>query len=389
MPTIYISNMGHIETQKTLVDNASHLHIKHGSYWNKDWYTCWQCQPSTHQTWVILKQRLIHLLIMPAIYTSNTGHVEIKSDTLVDNANHLHIKHGSHWNQKNTCWQCQPSTHQTWVILKQRLIHFLTMPAIYTSNTGHVETNINTLVDNASHLHIKHGSYWNKDWYTCCQCQPSTHQTWVILKQRLIHLLSMPAIYTSNMGHIETKIDTFVDKASHLHIKHGSCWNKDWYTCWQCQPSTHQTRVMLKQRLIHLLTMPAIYTSKTGHVETKIDTFVDNASHLYIKPRSRWNKDWYTCWQCQPSTHQTWVILKQRVIHLGKWFSARGASVGRLQFVSTKFFCSWGEAQGNPFSEPHVNRMTVKPHFSETQNDRECGRLNCNILGELFNFDFF
>ena len=33
--------------------------------------------------------------------------------------------------------------------------------------------------------------------------------------------------------------------------------------------------------------------------------------------------------------------------------------------------------------------MTVKPNFSETQNDRECGRVNCNILGGLFNLDFY
>ena len=37
--------------------------------------------------------------------------------------------------------------------------------------------------------------------------------------------------------------------------------------------------------------------------------------------------------------------------------------------------------------EPRINRMTVKPHFSifsEIQVDRECHRVNCNILGELF-----
>ena len=33
-------------------------------------------------------------------------------------------------------------------------------------------------------------------------------------------------------------------------------------------------------------------------------------------------------------------------------------------------------------------RMTwVKPNFSETQDDRECHRVNCKILGEIFNFD--
>ena len=32
--------------------------------------------------------------------------------------------------------------------------------------------------------------------------------------------------------------------------------------------------------------------------------------------------------------------------------------------------------------------MTVKSHFSDTQVDRECHSVNCNILGELFNFAF-
>ena len=31
--------------------------------------------------------------------------------------------------------------------------------------------------------------------------------------------------------------------------------------------------------------------------------------------------------------------------------------------------------------------MTMKPHFSETQDVRECQRVNCKILGELFNLD--
>ena len=31
--------------------------------------------------------------------------------------------------------------------------------------------------------------------------------------------------------------------------------------------------------------------------------------------------------------------------------------------------------------------MTVKSHFSETQNDRECQRVNWKNVGELFNFD--
>ena len=39
------------------------------------------------------------------------------------------------------------------------------------------------------------------------------------------------------------------------------------------------------------------------------------------------------------------------------------------------------------FSEPGINRITVKSHFSETQDDRDCQRVNCKILGELFNFD--
>ena len=29
----------------------------------------------------------------------------------------------------------------------------------------------------------------------------------------------------------------------------------------------------------------------------------------------------------------------------------------------------------------------VKPHFYETQDDRECQHVNCKILGELVNFD--
>ena len=33
--------------------------------------------------------------------------------------------------------------------------------------------------------------------------------------------------------------------------------------------------------------------------------------------------------------------------------------------------------------------MTMKPHFSETQNDREYGRVKCNILGGLFNVLIF
>ena len=35
-----------------------------------------------------------------------------------------------------------------------------------------------------------------------------------------------------------------------------------------------------------------------------------------------------------------------------------------------------------------INRMLVKSHFSETQDDRECQCVNCKILGELLNFDF-
>ena len=31
--------------------------------------------------------------------------------------------------------------------------------------------------------------------------------------------------------------------------------------------------------------------------------------------------------------------------------------------------------------------LMVKPHFSQTQDDRECHRVNCKILSELYNFD--
>ena len=44
-------------------------------------------------------------------------------------------------------------------------------------------------------------------------------------------------------------------------------------------------------------------------------------------------------------------------------------------------FLLMGEAQGNSFYESRINHMTVKPHFSEIQDDRECHRLNCNSLG--------
>ena len=32
--------------------------------------------------------------------------------------------------------------------------------------------------------------------------------------------------------------------------------------------------------------------------------------------------------------------------------------------------------------------LMVKLHFSETQDDRECHRVNGKMLSELFNFDF-
>ena len=56
--------------------------------------------------------------------------------------------------------------------------------------------------------------------------------------------------------------------------------------------------------------------------------------------------------------------------------------------MSVRLFYSGGEAQGNSFKEPGIDRMTVKSHVSETQDDRECQCVNCKILGELFNLDF-
>ena len=69
----------------------------------------------------------------------------------------------------------------------------------------------------------------------------------------------------------------------------------------------------------------------------------------------------------------------QRFDRIGTYKSARGATVGRLQFVFTGLFCSWGKVQENAFWEPRINRMTVNPHISETQDDRECHRMNCKM----------
>ena len=81
------------------------------------------------------------------------------------------------------------------------------------------------------------------------------------------------------------------------------------------------------------------------------------------------------------------MASRTRHLKIGTGKSAMGASVGRLKFVSTSFFCSRGWPRDPPFKS--LKRMTVKPHFSETQNDRECGRVNCNILLGLFNFDLY
>ena len=67
---------------------------------------------------------------------------------------------------------------------------------------------------------------------------------------------------------------------------------------------------------------------------------------------------------------------------LGTCKSVRRASVGRL---SPRLSAHEGRSR-----ETRINRMMVKPHFSETQDDRlsECHRVNCKILSELYNFDF-
>ena len=57
-------------------------------------------------------------------------------------------------------------------------------------------------------------------------------------------------------------------------------------------------------------------------------------------------------------------------------------SVGRLKLnVPTRMFWSRGEAQAV------INHMKVKLHIYETQDDRECHHVNCNILGDIFNID--
>ena len=48
-----------------------------------------------------------------------------------------------------------------------------------------------------------------------------------------------------------------------------------------------------------------------------------------------------------------------------------------MQVVSTKLFYSRVATQGNSF----------KLHFSETQDDRECQRVNCKFVGDYFKFD--
>ena len=69
---------------------------------------------------------------------------------------------------------------------------------------------------------------------------------------------------------------------------------------------------------------------------------------------------------------------------LGTPKSVRGASVGRLQFVSTGLSAHEGRPRETPFKNL---ALMVKPHFSETQDGRECHRVNCKMLSELFNLD--